>query len=41
MARTHVILNDDDVVDAIDKLVGERGRSRFLEEIAARSSSWA
>ncbi|MDQ6909602.1 MAG: ribbon-helix-helix domain-containing protein [Actinomycetota bacterium] len=33
MARTHVILNDE-VIDAIDKLVGERGRSRFLEEAA-------
>ena len=33
MARTHVIL-DDDVVDASDKVVGHRGRSRFLEEAA-------
>lgn len=33
MARTHVIL-DDDVIDAIDQLVGQRGRSRFLEEAA-------
>jgi len=33
MARTHVIL-DDDVIEAIDKLVGQRGRSRFLEEAA-------
>lgn len=33
MARTHVIL-DDDVIEAIDKLVGERGRSRFLERAA-------
>ena len=33
MARTHVIL-DDEVLDAIDKAVGQRGRSRFLEEAA-------
>ena len=33
MARTHVIL-DDEVLDAIDKVVGQRGRSRFLEEAA-------
>jgi hypothetical protein len=33
MARTHVILSDD-VILAIDKRVGERGRSRFLEEAA-------
>lgn len=33
MARTHVIL-DDDVIEAIDELVGQRGRSRFLEEAA-------
>lgn len=33
MARTHVIL-DDDVVEAIDSLVGQRGRSRFLTEAA-------
>lgn len=33
MARTHVIL-DDDVIDAIDQLVGQRRRSRFLEEAA-------
>lgn len=33
MARTHVILSDD-VVAAIDKRVGARGRSRFLEEAA-------
>ena len=31
MARTHVILADE-VVVAIDQLVGQRGRSRFLEE---------
>jgi hypothetical protein len=33
VARTHVIL-DDDVMEAIDKIVGERGRSRFLQEAA-------
>ena len=33
MARTHVML-DDDVMEAIDQLVGHRGRSRFLEEAA-------
>lgn len=33
MARTHVIL-DDEVLEAIDKVVGQRGRSRFLEEAA-------
>ena len=33
MARTHVILSDE-VVEAIDQLVGQRGRSRFLEEAA-------
>ena len=33
MARTHVILSDD-VIAAIDKRFGERGRSRFLEEAA-------
>ena len=33
MARTHVIL-DDVVIEAIDKVVGQRGRSRFLEEAA-------
>ncbi len=33
MARTHVML-DDDVMEAIDQLVGQRGRSRFLEEAA-------
>lgn len=33
MARTHVIL-DDEVIGAIDKLVGQRGRSRFLQEAA-------
>jgi len=33
MARTHVILADE-VISAIDERVGERGRSRFLEEAA-------
>jgi metal-responsive CopG/Arc/MetJ family transcriptional regulator len=33
MARTHVILSDE-VIDAIDEKVGQRGRSRFLEEAA-------
>ena len=33
MARTHVVLSED-VIDAIDGYVGERGRSRFLEEAA-------
>lgn len=33
MARTHVIL-DDEVLRAIDDKVGQRGRSRFLEEAA-------
>jgi hypothetical protein len=33
MARTHVILSDE-VMAAIDERVGERGRSRFLEEAA-------
>ncbi len=33
VARTHVML-DDDVMEAIDQLVGQRGRSRFLEEAA-------
>jgi metal-responsive CopG/Arc/MetJ family transcriptional regulator len=33
VARTHVVL-DDEVLDAIDRVTGERGRSRFLEEAA-------
>jgi Arc/MetJ-type ribon-helix-helix transcriptional regulator len=33
MTRTHVILPDD-VVTAIDELVGQRGRSNFLTEAA-------
>jgi hypothetical protein len=34
MARTHVILSDE-VLAAIDEVVGKRGRSRFLEQAAA------
>lgn len=33
MARTHVVMSDE-VVAAIDEVVGKRGRSRFLEEAA-------
>jgi hypothetical protein len=33
MARTHVVMSDD-VLGAIDRTVGARGRSRFLEEAA-------
>lgn len=33
MARTHVVMSDE-VLEAIDERVGERGRSRFLEEAA-------
>lgn len=33
MTRTHVVLADD-VINAIDGLVGPRARSRFLEEAA-------
>lgn len=33
MARTHVVIADD-LLEAIDEKVGERGRSRFLEEAA-------
>jgi hypothetical protein len=33
MGRAHVVMADD-VLEAIDQLVGERGRSRFLEEAA-------
>ena len=33
MARTHVVLSED-VIQAIDTLVGQRGRSRFLENAA-------
>lgn len=34
MARTHVVMSDE-VLAAIDEVVGKRGRSRFLEEAAA------
>ena len=34
MARTHVIMSDE-VLNAIDEVVGKRGRSRFLEQAAA------
>jgi hypothetical protein len=34
MARTHVIMSDE-VLGAIDEIVGKRGRSRFIEEAAA------
>jgi hypothetical protein len=33
MARTHVVMADD-VMEAVDRLVGQRGRSRFLETAA-------
>lgn len=33
MARTHVVMADE-VLQAIDERVGERGRSRFLEDAA-------
>lgn len=33
MARTHVVMTDE-LLRAIDEIVGERGRSRFLEEAA-------
>ena len=33
MARTHVVIASE-VVDEIDRVAGERGRSRFLEEAA-------
>lgn len=33
MGRTHVVLNDA-VLEAIDSVAGERGRSRFLEQAA-------
>lgn len=33
VARTHVVLSDE-VMSGIDRLVGERGRSRFLEQAA-------
>jgi metal-responsive CopG/Arc/MetJ family transcriptional regulator len=34
MARTHVVMSDE-VLAAIDEVVGKRGRSRFIEEAAA------
>jgi metal-responsive CopG/Arc/MetJ family transcriptional regulator len=34
MARTHVIMSDE-VLAAIDEIVGKRGRSRFLEQAAS------
>ncbi len=33
MARTHVVVSDE-VMQAIDARVGQRGRSRFLEQAA-------
>jgi hypothetical protein len=33
MARTHVVMSDE-VIGEIDRRVGARGRSRFLEEAA-------
>ncbi len=33
MARTHVVMSED-VLAAIDEVVGKRGRSRFLEVAA-------
>jgi hypothetical protein len=33
MARAHVVLSDE-VLKAVDAVVGKRGRSRFLEEAA-------
>lgn len=33
MARTHVVVSDE-VMQAIDARVGQRGRSRFIEEAA-------
>lgn len=33
MTRTHVVMSDE-VMKAIDSRVGQRGRSRFLEEAA-------
>jgi len=33
MARTHVVMSDK-TLEAIDEVVGKRGRSRFLEEAA-------
>lgn len=33
MARTHVVISDE-VIAAVDEVVGLRGRSRFLEQAA-------
>ncbi len=33
MARTHVVMSDE-VLAAVDEVVGKRGRSRFLEAAA-------
>ena len=33
MARAHVVMSED-LLEAIDEIVGKRGRSRFLEEAA-------
>jgi hypothetical protein len=33
MARTHVVMSDE-LLEQIDQVVGERGRSRFLEDAA-------
>ena len=33
MARTHVVMSDE-VLEAIDEVAGQRGRSHFLEEAA-------
>lgn len=33
MARAHVVMSDE-ILNAIDRLVGHRARSRFLEEAA-------
>jgi hypothetical protein len=38
VARTHVII-DDAVLEAIDAIAGERGRSRFLEHAAREKLS--
>ena len=33
MARAHVVMSEE-LIEAIDEVVGKRGRSRFLEEAA-------
>lgn len=38
MARTHVVMSEE-VLEAIDRTVGARGRSRFLEEAAREKLS--